>query len=719
MTHTKIVMLRALLSGGFILLYLFSIFLIETEYKFYLFAAWSLFLAAVGWLLPPPQLTTVYQRQLRVIAALIWIFLLGASLSTVFTHHLPLSLEKYLFYLVAMGVWWWSLRWPLRPAQRQALLEFLALLSLVLNAFVLVIQFVPLSHALFQGMNLLVRSYGHNHYAALLLLVLPLWWWRLLCRPPSEWLSDLESLVITGLLLLSSYALLLLSMGRVALVIGFVQLLAILFCQRRAVASLLRRKLVGVLLKLFLLLFASASAVFVVLSLPLGEQDCPWSVERKDLCIAAEENSRLDYYRKAWAVLGEHPWFGYGLKTFNFASRQHPDLGWHTSSYAHNIFLHNLAEMGLVGGGSFIVLIVVALGMTGVVVWRRLCSRRHTQPPLIFFLFLGVLASFVNAMFDFDWHFFVIFTLTLIFMSWIWQEESAVVVADRKRAPSTLWSRWLLLCLALCTTAIAVGYGLASYWQHNNDTRWQQFVFFDRLWRMPPTAVEFDKQLQQRQLATWYSHDPDMWTRYLRRNDLTSEDRLRSLLILAKLDPSFFARTADFSLLDRSQAAELLPVMMNTFTRYQMIDNTQLLDYWWQLDLAVQLLKLGNESFLAGELEQAAAFYQGALRLDQHVVGAHYPAFLATTDLDEWLRLVLLLPELSPQASGDFYRYMELTHQTVAQLFLAAEFDSLRQLLRQVLTHEPAAKYYLLSQLAELEQYQAERDLIYQEFDFE
>lgn len=708
-----------LFSLIFIFLLLLAIFLIETEYKLYLFAAVSLFLMISAFILPSPQLDLKYQKQLRILSVLVGTFLIGMSVSVVFSHHYPLSLDKYTFYVVAMGVWWFFLRWPLSEKQRSDFVEYLLLLTLILNVFVLTLTFLPLSHVLFQGMNLLVRNYGHNHYAAFLLLVLPLIWWKILTNPPSYFLSSAESRVLAWLLLWSSYLLLILSFGRIALMIGMLQLLLIAIGHRELFYSLFKQAFVGVLFKLLLLAFIVISGLFLLLSLPIlqTEQGCPLSFNRKDLCIAVNENTRFDYYRKALAIFRDNPLTGYGIKTFNFASRQYPHLGKGVSAYAHNIFLHNFAEMGIVGGLPFLGLIVISIAMAGRKWFYKLSRGSRTgSKSLAFFLCLAVFSSLINALFDFDWHFFVIFSLTLIFIALILQSDSVEVGA--KSTPRAVYSRLNLLLLALLTVSLMLAYTVANYWQQQQDDRWLQLSFFDKSVRLPHKTEMIDKEIYKQQLSSLYRHDPEIWIRYLRQEEIDSGERLAIFLSLAQLDPGYFAKVVDFSLLSDEQALELVPVMLEVFEKYEMLDNVVLLDYWWQQDLSKQLFNLGERSFVAGYIGQSVVFYQAAYKLNRYVFGDHQPAFLQSGDLDKWERFISLMSDLPPHDSGNFYAYMGLSHQVVQKLFREQQFAKLKDFLRIVLNQEPPAKYYLLNSLRESGLYQAELADIYQEFDF-
>jgi hypothetical protein len=386
-------------------------------------------------------------------------------------------------------------------------------------------------------------------------------------------------------------------------------------------------------------------------------------------------------------------------------------LGQGVSAYAHNIFLHNFAEMGIAGGLPFLLLIMVAVTMVAKV-WLQELRKKAPNPSLTFFLSLSVLGSLINALFDFDWHFFVIFSLTLIFIAFILQStnKSDSVAPKQSRLP--------FLVLLAVTTSIMFLYVLALQWQRQQDQRWLQLSFFDRLVRLPHKIELIDEKIYKQQLSFLYRKDPDIWARYLRQEGISSDERLEIFLSLAKLDPSYFAKVVDFSLLDEEQSLKLVPVMLEVFKQYGMIDNVILLDYWWQKELSKQLFMLGEKSFVAGDIGRSVVFYQASYELNKYVFGDHQPSFFQDNDLNKWENFVLLMSDLSPHDSGNFYAYMDLSRQIVQKLFREQEFTRLKAVLRIVLNLEPPAKYFLLNSLRESDLHQEALAEIYQEFDF-
>ena len=367
----------------FFLLVLLSIFLIEGEYRFYLFALWSVFLLCFS------LIFSNCKASKQVAFALVLSALFGGGL--IFSRQIPLSIEKTTFYLVSLGIFIFFQTVQKENFKPKLFSYYLAILTLVLNILVLFFTFYKLSQDIFPGMNLLVRNYGHNHYAAFLLLVVPIFWWQLLYTKE----QSKETRILMMVLLISSYILIIFSLARLVLLLSLIQLVIIFFTNKKAFVAYGNDELIKVLVKTFIFTLFSIGTVFVFLSLPLGkngENICPLIFSQKEICKPLLENDRFIYWQKAWLVFKARPILGSGLKNFNFASRQFPLEDQQLTSYAHNIFLHNLAEGGLVLGGSFIFFVIFLF-------YRSFQMIMKSEDVLDRFLWLAAISSFFNAMF--------------------------------------------------------------------------------------------------------------------------------------------------------------------------------------------------------------------------------------------------------------------------------------------------------------------------------
>jgi cell division protein FtsW (lipid II flippase) len=187
----------------------------------------------------------------------------------------------------------------------------------------------------------------------------------------------------------------------------------------------------------------------------------------KDLCISLTENSRLFYWRQSWLTFKHYPIFGYGLNTFKHVAYRFPIVNEQHSSYAHNIFLNNLAEMGIIGGGLFILLIFY-------IYYQSFLEFKKSKNNIYSFLYLGSLSSLVNAMFDFDWHFFVIFLLTLIYLAFILSDKNEYTV---KKTNHNFWPTF-----SFFLTVVGVFFSISSVltisWQKTKPEYWLKYTPF-------------------------------------------------------------------------------------------------------------------------------------------------------------------------------------------------------------------------------------------------
>lgn len=339
--------------------------------------------------------------------AVLWLLsLLGIGLSLFFSINLPLSIyftTKFIFIFLSF---WFLLLVRTSFISNLQLIKLLLLISLVILIISVIFQFFPSLTNLLPGMNLLHATYGHNHLAALLLLTIPLSWWL-----ASEHIKRGDSR-LWWLMPLGFSLGLLFAFGRVAVVIGLVQFLII--SKRLKENHFLKSNKFNFMLKMLTILFVLVLAIntfFSTVTLFRSDFSCPVPSLERQLCKSITAESRPDYWYWAIEIIKNNFWFGSGPGTFSLAAKQYhlnPDGG---SAHAHNDFLEMLSELGLVGGGVTIFMLLSLLYLAGV------NRKKESSWGLETAIFLGVIAIYVDVLFDFDWNFIGILSMTLLLLA--------------------------------------------------------------------------------------------------------------------------------------------------------------------------------------------------------------------------------------------------------------------------------------------------------------
>lgn len=673
---------------AFFSLFILSVFLIEGSLKFYLFSLWALFFI-VYYFYQKKNLNRVAQTPKLSFSIFLSLFIaLIAIFNLFFSSHLPLSLEKVIFYLVAIAGFIFFRKLNSKLIKVSLFLYYLSLSTLVLNFFVLFFTFANPEANLFTGMNLLIRSYGHNHYAAFLLLVLPVFWWQLLFAKSESFAESKEIKILAITLLLSGYILIIFSLARLAMIIALVQLLLVFIINKKQLLRSVHSELNQALIKSFLFSFTSIIIIFFIFSLPLnqkGEQLCPLIFKQKNICEPWLQNDRLMYWQKAWWVFSKEPVFGVGFKNFGFASRQLPIAGYSQTAYAHNIFLHNLAEGGVVFGGLFIFYIIYLFTVSFRVV-------RGSNKPLLRLLWLAGASSFINALFDFDWHFFIIFSLTLIFLALILREIGEPAKKQTSSFSIEKLTEIFLIFLLVGTSAMSLAFFRANQLRKNDriDTLVKYFSLVDRQIRHSMN----DKKLSAENFASlekFYRLDSDFLQNFLEIEDLDSQKRIELLFSLAKLDPLSFVNEIKFDRFSPSEVSILVDEVIKVAQKHNFINNTLFFDYWRQRNLAVEFFSVANLAYDGGDSLLAAKLYHQAMVFNPHIFSDLKPVFLEEKSLDKLSSFLASFQNFNPESMSDFLRYMDLYHRTLIFLYrenrLAEFYDLTDKILQQLPNH--------------------------------
>ena len=689
----------------------------EGEYGYYLFFSWSIFLLFSSYFLNKKNknkicginVIKIFKSKLclrnkndyLIKVYFICFLLLFTFLVTIFfSHHLPLSLDKYIFYLLSINIFLLFLQIKKDLFSLSLLIEYLLLLTLVLNILVIFFSFNREYNYLFQGMNLLVRTYGHNHYASFLLLILPIIWWIILKKIPSHFLNYKSSSLINIFLLISSYFLLIISLSRLALFIAIMQFFVIFLLTKKDFQSFRKQRIINSLLKLTIFGFLFVAILFLVLSIPVpyNEQNCPLNFYKKNFCLSFSENSRIYYWRQAWLTFKNYPIFGYGLGTFQHSARLFPTINEQHSSYAHNIFLHNLAEMGIVGGGVFIFFVITLFYQS----YKKIKKYKSTNTKdAEKFLFIAALSSLINAMFDFDWHFFAIFSLTLIFLAIILNDGEQV--KKERLLLKQIWHKFLIV-LSVFATFLVLSDLLIVRNFFNGQKKFAKLPVFDILVKdqlddASITIADYER------LYRIYRYDAKFIVRFLRVENLSKVRKLQLYLDLASIDPILFINLVDFEKFSDcclDDAEILLREWMRIADKQNILENQYFfVSYDKKIILAKQVFSLAQQAYQQEQWSRASYFYQVSHQLNPYIFSDFRPLFFDESEVDNLISFFKEFKNFSAREFPDFYTYLFQYRRATDKLFQDNRLEDFEQMLTSILDQEPEFAEYFIGPLYE------------------
>jgi hypothetical protein len=110
------------------------------------------------------------------------------------------------------------------------------------------------------------------------------------------------------------------------------------------------------------------------------------------------EGGRVDYWANSLHMFSDFPLFGTGLGTFKYAYFLYgKEAGW--VNHAHNEYLENLSDMGLLAFAVFFAL----LALLAFSLLRMWIARRHPEvKPVVLGVLTAVFAAFFHSLFDFS-----------------------------------------------------------------------------------------------------------------------------------------------------------------------------------------------------------------------------------------------------------------------------------------------------------------------------
>lgn len=566
-------------------------------------------------------------------------FLLFLILSSFLSANFPLSLHVASRYLFVSALFWFFLLLKRSFFSCQQLLKALLLINLVVLLISMFFIFFPHWGQMLPDMNLLHAIYGHNHLAALLLLFIPTGWWL-----AGEYVSSGRT-IMWWLLPLSLTLGLLSSFGRVVAVIGLVQFLLIWRWLKKDLPSkFYPQKLFRLLISLFLLVL-SVKLFFSVVTVIKPDFICPVPSLEKQLCKSVNTELRPLYWQRALEVFRDNIWFGAGPGTFELAIKRYRNSSfeWGTA-YAHNAFLQNLAEMGILGGGIFLLLMIY--------LWLKSWKGFNKKWNYSTALFLGISAIYLDAFFDFDWDFVGILGLTMVLIAVLIREK--IPSQPKNKSPDWLVQLTKLVLLIIQITLIT----LASFYLYTEVLirsqqisrafrffpyfHWQQQVFTKRL-----DAASPDKE----RLFEIYGAEPNVYSTWLaetkdenKRQQIKEQWFALDPWAAVKLDLiSYYLENSHWS-----QAEEWIERV------YQLWQGAlEEITYDEKIKLSEQMLKLADGWYLAGETQRAGQWYLRSRWAEPWILAQHPPVFLKENTLADSQK-ILFLQEIAQIETSKF-----------------------------------------------------------------
>lgn len=331
---------------------------------------------------------------------IVWsIFLIISLFSSFFSKSIPASFEEFTLYLFSCFLYFFIVMFPKKLLSQKDFLHITILATIVLS-FVSLVNYYHSSISTISQTTLINYYYGHNHLASILILSLPIVYYYYFFNRNR----------IQKILFFFLFVSLLLTLGRVAIMVGILEFIFVHLIFKRTVS---KRELISyfivLVVPILLLLIVSFSHVFL-------KEICTSSYRFKVvLCKSLQNEGRIYYWQQAINGLKENYFIGTGPGTFFITNNKYQQLLNIKTAYAHNAYLQFFSEMGVLGGISFI----------GLILCLFFISLRATEKKsLSFMMFIGLLGMLFNVFFDFDLSISAVFIFTFLYFAILVREKN-------------------------------------------------------------------------------------------------------------------------------------------------------------------------------------------------------------------------------------------------------------------------------------------------------
>ena len=599
----------------FLILLLITLLLGESFLRFIIFGLWGMFVVLQTKVIDFPQLA-----RFRWISGS-WIFLLwGILLSFIFSHSTASSLDSFSMWGVGFLLFHFFLLARTKNYFTSEHFELgVLLISVVMTAIGTVFFFLPELASRLPGMNIFHATYGHNHLAALLLLALPLSFHRLIrnfsVKNKSNFGFELLIFLIIFLGILFSF-------GRTVYVLTFVELAGLLWIFWD---KLKKQKPISLYLQVSLAVSAIVIVTYFASSLLpsfLPNYSCPTFFQKVKMCKNLQTEGRWQYWQQGLRSFRDFPLSGYGPGTFSLLSKRYQQNQGLYTAYAHNFFIQQLAETGLVG----VIPLLILLTSIIIYIWQQKLFCSDGQKVII----LVLIVSAANSSLDFDWSFGGIFFLTLILLAMLLRSDDPPTPKNNSFEFSLYKLFFWLVAFFTLSVFVISTFTEVLVWQKKYNSILHTFPYFSSQ-RLLFLEQPLDLSDRQKLLSIYHS-DSSMRNRLAKLDELSSSELFGFLFRQFELDPwSAIQPTTFYDNYVQRLSLENQQILLEKkmlFIYEKKIKNTLPLTYDQERDIVQQFLQFSDQLVADHEFRQIGKNYVLAHKFFNWCLSDHRPFFL-------------------------------------------------------------------------------------------
>ncbi|MCC6711276.1 MAG: O-antigen ligase family protein [Candidatus Pacebacteria bacterium] len=607
----------------------------------------------------------------------IFFFIITLTISAIFTTSVPLTLIKINTYVFAIMVFIATLVLYKRN-NLNIITTGLIFLAFDLTVISIIFQFNPKLATLLPGMNILYSTYGHNHLASLLLLVIPITWW--LANNPDKKTSEIiPQKILKYLAVLFSFALLL-SFGRTAVFLGLIEVVALrmLFAKKNIKISKIH-KIIEILFYSVLFL----KLLFSSISLVKPDFYCPINYLDNKICKPINTEPRPYYWLQAIYILKDHLLFGSGPGTFQIANERYKNSPQLTTNSAHNFVLDSLSELGLIGGISLIYFIYqpfIAITNNGKYhqelknIFSKNKSTKTNINGLLFCIWLSLFSSYLNALFDFDWNFVGIFSISLILLAILVKEINLEQRLVKKNI-----TKFLFILLTIIPITLMLLYFITDTKIVAGDTE-KAFRFFPYFyWHQEIYKNELKEELYPKLESIYQNHSTIYSFLISKKLHTNEEEKLAELRNkLYEIDPwqkinsdnfEYYLKTNQLDLAEKDLELSLKMLDKSLSNKNQWIFNNNRIK-----ELADNCVILADKIFIEKPIK-SVMLYKKAREINPWIWGTHQSSILSVNDTELINNQISFFREFSVQEidmwqtnKGNFlYKYLDTIKKLITK----------------------------------------------------